>query len=562
MTFARTDLISAIRGKIALAILQRGTRVDPLKVFLHDDQAPVLWEYLHSRTDPMLPGHPHQAQLRALASRARHRFLFWGNQSGKTTLGAVDAVAFALGCHPYDQWVQPPVRIWASALSWELWETILLPELLTWIPPDRIIRAPEPNVSGANRLIEIRADNGQVSRIWGKSAEQGASKYQSARIHKFWSDEEHPEAVWDEVLPRLVRFGGRTLNTMTPLKGLTWVYHRIYEPWKRGELPDVYVSHAGMADNPSIRKEELESITVQLKHNPGLLTARLHGLFHKSQGLALRFDPERHFQAWDNEQVAGTINSGMLRPFAGIDFGAWRFSFLLLGADAIGRIHALHEYFSQRELLEARARAIAKVLIGYGVLRLRIWGDSAASQDIMEMNAAFRRLESDPEFAELDIRYRVVPVQKTTIEGRTYRAGAVEKLNDLFGRDALLVRRDLGASLVWRLGMTAAKDGQPILGSRLLWEMNNWGYDEPREGEAQRQDPSDDSADGADMIAAMRMAILEHLRPGRLPDEGPEDNPNIDRGLEKHMAQQTKMQRARVREMRRLLRQAGVKPRE
>jgi phage terminase large subunit-like protein len=141
-----------------------------------------------------------------------------------------------LGRHPLQKW-EPPVHCWASALTWELWENILLPELLTWIPVDRIVSAPPPFKKSTRRDIIIRADNGKLSRITGKAAEQGAERYQSARVHRVWLDEEHPESVWDEMQPRLLRFGGDTIATMTPLKGFTWVYGRVYEPFKTAKIP-------------------------------------------------------------------------------------------------------------------------------------------------------------------------------------------------------------------------------------------------------------------------------------------------------------------------------------
>ena len=131
--------------------------------------------------------------------------------------------------------------VWASALTWELWEQILLPELLTWIPADRIISAPPPHQSApGRRTIMVRADDGTVSRIMGKAAAQGARTYQSAKITHCWLDEEHPEAIWDELQPRLVRYGGTTTTTATPLLGLTWLYHRLYMGHKRGTLTDMF----------------------------------------------------------------------------------------------------------------------------------------------------------------------------------------------------------------------------------------------------------------------------------------------------------------------------------
>jgi phage terminase large subunit-like protein len=224
-------LAEAIEGATShLTAAESG--IDPIERLLNPAFTEPLWEYEGSRLgSPWIPGQLHPKQVEALNSTAKHRFLFWGNQTGKSTIGAIDCVLTALGRHPVNTKLFGAQTVqWASALTWELWENILLPELLTWIPPWRIIDAPEPFKQSTRRHIVLRNDVGTVSRIIGKAAEQGRTKYQGARIAQFWGDEEHPQDIYDEVQPRLLRFGGRTINTLTPLKGLTWIYHRIYEP--------------------------------------------------------------------------------------------------------------------------------------------------------------------------------------------------------------------------------------------------------------------------------------------------------------------------------------------
>jgi len=684
-----TDL-KAIRLAARLERVRREREPDPLKVLLEDDDAPVLWEYSLSRTDPEIPGHLHEAQKAALEQDVRHRFLFWGNQaqpvdepvltpsgwraigelrvgdevmagdgsvtrvvkvtpqglrpvfwvefddgartrcsedhlwrvrtprarigqvpgpwvvlslrflmrrwygllprtgllcsvprlpeqwseargrfederrlerirrageeecvcigvehpegtyvtrdyvvthnSGKTTLAAVECVLLALGRHP-NQWTEPPVRIWASALSWDLWERILLPELLTWIPPGRLLDAPQPYIRSTKRDILIRADNGKISRITGKSAEQGAAKYQSARVHLVWLDEEHPRAVWYEMQPRLVRFGGRTLSSMTPLKGFTWVYDEIYQPWERGELEGVWCSHAGIASNPGIPPENVEELERMLSSNPAQLAARLHGRFAAPQGLALPYEPRRHLQGWKDREITDGIREGRLDPFGGIDFGRWRFAFHLLVADRAGRVHVVDEYFSQRESLSERAEWIHVRLTALDVPpSVRLWGDNANPSDIVEINAAFKRIGSP---------YRVIAV--TNEEKR--REAAVERMCDLLARGALLFRRDLGARSVWRVGMRSDSDGVPVTGSRLLWELRNWCYPEPKEGKAQSQTPDDNSADGADCIAALRYALMSWWKAASHPQVKKRRDRNVDARFEKVIEQLNRAQK-------------------
>ncbi len=472
--------------------------VDPLKRLLDPDFTEALWYYERSQTEPNIPGQLHPKQVEALHAPG-FRWLFWANQSGKSTLGAIDAALFALGRHPR-QTHPPPVTLWASALTWDLWEQILLPELLTWLPPERVESAPPPKRQSTNRTILVRADNGTVSRIVGKSAEQGAARYQSARVHRAWLDEEHPEAIYNELQPRLVRHGGEIISTMTPLLGLTWVYHRIYLPVKQGRLHGHYVSHAGLADNPSISPEAVEQLKRELRHDPVQLASRLFGEFGIPQGVALRVE-ERHMEADTLENLLATAAAQGWEHFCGIDFGFWRFGFVHLAADRAKRVHVLEEYFSQRETLAVRAEWIHTHLEEAGApARTMIWGDSANPQDILEINLALESLGSP---------YRVTPVSKTTTEGKSYRRMAVSRLAGLLERGALLFRRGLGDGRVWRLRQSAASDGQIQLGSRLLYELSQWRYPKPKEEEkAQVQDPLDDTADGADLIAALRYAVV------------------------------------------------------
>ena len=67
-----------------------------------------------------------------------------------------------------------------------------------------------------------------------------------------------------------------------------------------------------------------------------------------------------------------------------------------------------------------------------------------------------------------------------------------------------------------------------MTGSRLLWEIRNWRYPDPRPGQAQRQDPDDDTADGADLIAALRYAIMGSLRAAKKYEPDRPRSPHFD----------------------------------
>ena len=517
------DANPVVRGSMAkVREVLREAPPDPLARLMDPDWTDSPWEYEFSETDPVIPGSQHPKQVVATEDRSRHKWLFWGNQVGKTTWGAIQCALWALGRHPWQPW-QPPLRIWASALTWALWEEIVLPELLTWIPRNRIIDAPPPNRQSSKRTILVRADNGRVTRIIGKSAEQGRGQYQSARIHVFWQDEEHPLAVWQEVQPRLVRFGGVTIATMTPLLGLTWVYHDHYEPWKRGQKRETFCSHAGLADNPSIEPEEIERVKREFAGDPAQLAARLYGKFTRPAGIAIMFDPRKHMQSWTEPALKYALETRKWTQYCGIDFGHWRFAFVHLASDPAKRSHVVAEYFSQREDLQTRATWIHEHLDRHGAPpETRMWGDAANPTDIVELNKEFKRIGSP---------YRCRAVQ----QDRKLRQASVTKINNLLGRGALLIRKDVGSFAKWRLHQSAATHGRLVIGSRLLWEFQNWRYPAPRNlGEdRQRQDPNDDTADGADCIAALRYAIMSYYPAAPKPKRPKRKlNRNIDTGLE------------------------------
>lgn len=477
-------------------------RIDPLKRLLDPMFTTASWEYEHSKIGP-LPGKLHPKQLEMLHNESQHRWALWGNQSGKTTLGAVDLVLKALGRHPLQKLGKmrmPPRTAWASALNWELWEKVLLPELLTWIPPERILDAPAPFKHSTRRDIILLADNGRESRITGKAAQQGESAYQSARVDDIWLDEEHPEAVWDEMQPRLLRFKGRTLATMTPLLGFTWVHGRMYEPVQTGRISPTLHSytHAGIADNPGIEKEEIAKMTEELKYNPSQLESRLHGKFTRPTGAVLPWEPKTHLtvseiKPEDNRMI---ILRGRGSWYGALDLGKWRFAFSFGVADRENNFLLVDEYFSQNQDMKTRAQGMHDILRKWKVPEsISIPADCADPVGINELNEQFEAIGSPYSVYAIDGNLKAVTAGITRVE-------------NLLNRGAWKVRRGMGADMVWRLGQDASKAGQPIMGSRWMWEAANWQYPKAADGKVQKDEPNDKSADGADMMDTSRYIAM------------------------------------------------------
>lgn len=265
-----------------------------------------------------------------------------------------------------------------------------------------------------------------------------------------------------------------------------------------------------------------------------------HDVQDRREGLALKFVPALHSEVLTDEECRQYVAMGQV--FAGVDFQRWRFGFTLEAADRAGIVHQIAEYFSQDEDLEHRARVIHALCTHYRCPpAMRVWGDSANPTDIAEINRSFRQIGSP---------CRVLGVGREA----KLRVAGVERWNNELGRRAVYVREDvthhatravqkqwalLGYSgdppnlSRWMLGQNAGHKGTEMLGSRLLWEMEQWAYPIPKPGKAQEKDPDDDTADGADMIAARRYALMSWWKPARAEREPEVSRRNEDRGLEK-----------------------------
>lgn len=241
-----------------------------------------------------------------------------------------------------------------------------------------------------------------------------------------------------------------------------------------------------------------------------------HEVKDRAEGLALNFDEAEHFIDLSLARIRELVKMGQV--FAGIDFQAWRFAFLLYAVDTNGVVIRIGEIFSQREELGVRAHRIhqlcelLEVVKGprLAVSRFPIWGDSANPQDILEINAAFRRLESP---------LKVVGVANDAKIRRT----AVQRINNCLGERTLRYVRVLPRVSRhddrWLLGYKAGSEGTPMRGSRCIWELEHWSYPVPAEGKVDlKQDPDDHTADGADCMAAQRYALMSWWKPGKEPD--------------------------------------------
>ena len=329
----------------AVKQLQRIRAEQPLALAL-------LWDRQQPRTSQR------RAVQAALKPGLQSMLLTGGNRSSKTTAGAMVAVAYALGsAHPAVQaWgrinsidisgIQPgPGIVCASALTAADSKQVQRAKVQEFLPAQEHRWL---NRDGNGEALCQLANGGQ---ILFKSNDAGARRYQGAAWDLFWADEEHDEPVYNEARMRLVDRGGRALLTMTPLKGLTWVYRRfVAEP-----DPQTTSQALHSRDNPHIPQDYLD--TLLRSYGSHEAAARERGEFQSLEGRVYA-DWQRQVHVIADQQIPADW-----RKWRTIDFGTRNpFCCLWLALDpSDDTLHVYREHYQAERTLSQHAAMIKRL---------------------------------------------------------------------------------------------------------------------------------------------------------------------------------------------------------
>ena len=335
----------------------------------------------------------HLKQTEFHRATQRNRWVFGGNRSGKTECGAVESVWLALGEHPYKP-NRPDVQGWVVSLTQQVQRDVAQSKILKYLPPRRIEdvvmtsgRKGSPEYGIIDHIL-VRNAFGGISKLGFKSCDQGREKFQGASLDFVWFDEEPPLDVYEECRMRVFDRSGYIFGTMTPLKGLTWVYDEI--ELNSRNAPEVWCTHMEWKDNPYLDPAEVENMSAVMSADEQ--QSRRYGRFFSGEGLVYpEFDPERHvidpFDVPPEWQCAVSIDPGLNNPtschFYAVDFD--------------GAIYVVGEHYEGGRGIDWHAEKILALADRLGWRRdtsgrLRALIDSAASQ---------RTLASEKSVAEL-----------------------------------------------------------------------------------------------------------------------------------------------------------------
>lgn len=252
-----------------------------------------------------LSRHNYPLHMKFLAAGATHmeRLMIAGNRCGKSETAAFEVVVHLLGDYP--KWWEgrrfsKPPSIWVAGNTGETTRDIIQAKLLGsiergpngaekigigtgLIPADRIVaHAPKAGIPGAISEAWVRHSSGGTSSVGFKSfgvgsSGQPAESFFGVRKDVAWVDEECGEAVFNELLMRLMSTepgveSGIMLMTFTPLSGYTSVVKRFLET----NDPGVFVQQVGWTNCPHLDAKTIE--TMSRKYLPSQLKARSEGI--------------------------------------------------------------------------------------------------------------------------------------------------------------------------------------------------------------------------------------------------------------------------------------------
>lgn len=282
----------------------------------------------------------HVKQLAFHKCPKRNRWVFGGNRSGKTECGAVEAVWTARGIHPFRE--NKPTNGWVVSLSYEVQREVAQAKILSYLNPDWIQDVVMTSGKkgeyeyGIIDYILVKNVFGSLSRIGFKSCDQGREKFQGASLDWVWFDEEPPKEIYQECVMRVLDTKGNIWGTMTPLKGLSWVYDEIY--LNTPNNPQVWHEHIEWGDNPFLDDEEVQALSSVMDKDT--LESRRYGRFSQSEGMVYKeFDQTKHviepFDVPSDWQDMITIDPGLNNPTA----------CLFCAVDYDGNIYVLAEHY-------------------------------------------------------------------------------------------------------------------------------------------------------------------------------------------------------------------------
>jgi phage terminase large subunit-like protein len=166
------------------------------------------------------------------------------------------------------------------------------------------------------------------------SYEMDLDKFGGSPRHRCHYDEEPPKDIREECFARLTDYNGKELFTMTPLKGMTWMFDEVW----LSQDPGVFTAVASVMDNPNISEEGVVKMVRKYAAWPQVLAARVFGRFVHFGGMV--------YPQWREWLVAPPDRDWIQQQdiVCGLDPGARGFGHAFLALDSERRQFLFHAY--------------------------------------------------------------------------------------------------------------------------------------------------------------------------------------------------------------------------
>lgn len=303
----------------------------------------------------------HKKQIAFHKCKKRNRWVFGGNRSGKTECGAVEVVYLACGNHPYRK--NKVTSGWVVSLSRQVQRDVAQRKILEYLPAsyiEKIVMVSGGQDSAENGIIDfilVRSEQGGLSKIGFKSCDQGREKFQGASLDYVWFDEEPPFDIYIECKMRVLDRCGDIFGTMTPLKGLTWVYNTIYLNDKNDK--NVWYEMVEWADNPFLSKKEVANMTNSMSAEE--IESRRYGKFMQNGGMVYNeFDESVNvvepFEIPADWQDTISIDPGLHNPLSAHFYAV----------DYDGNVYVVAEHYASGQTVEYHAQKIKEIAKSLG----------------------------------------------------------------------------------------------------------------------------------------------------------------------------------------------------
>ncbi len=297
----------------------------------------------------------HKKQMEFHKCQKRNRWVFGGNRSGKSQCGAVETVWLARGIHPYRE--NKTCEGWVVSLTQQVQRDVAQRKILYYLNPDWIVDIVMLNgrkdfaENGVIDYILVKNVFGEISKIGFKTCDQGREKFQGTSLDFVWFDEEPPFDIYLECRMRVLDRCGIIFGTMTPLKGLTWVYDKIY--LNSANDNDVWYIEMEWADNPYLSKNEIATLSATLSADE--LESRRYGKFTAHGGLVYsEFDANVNViepftvphEWYDNISIDPGLHNPLSAHWYAVDFD--------------GNVYVIAEHYEAGQTIEHHASCILK----------------------------------------------------------------------------------------------------------------------------------------------------------------------------------------------------------